>query len=452
MKRFPALSKILRWLPGALLALVVVLGIGRLVQLQLDTIYHGQRAPYLQLPSPASMTIRWQSDNDYQGIVHFGTQPDALASQVKENQPGDSHEINLQQLSPLTRYYYRLGSETSTTYGGEDYWFVTFPKTGEPVPLRFWVTGDQGKPGPVQDDVHEAMLAWVEQHPRKGRAYLDLWLTTGDNAYRSGSNKQFQKAFFEPYADILRNVPVWPTYGNHDARRSTFFDIFTFPTRAESGGLASGTEHYFSFDYGQVHFVLLDSQASDLHHDGQMANWLKKDLEASKQTWNVVVFHHPPYSKGTHHSDSPDDSDGRLHQVREQIVPILEQHDVDLVLSGHSHMYERSHFMTCHYGDSSTLKPGMILDRDRKFEKSLVKRANQGTVYTVLGSSAKVDRGALDHPVMDVAKMEAGSIVVDVNGNTLTARFINRAGDVTDKFEIKKSATLKRVTNRAGCE
>lgn len=69
---------------------------------------------------------------------------------------------------------------------------------------------------------------------------------------------------------------MWPTYGNHDARRWVFFDIFTFPTKAESGGIASSSEHYYSFDYANIHFVMLDTQDSDRDIDGKMLTWLKK--------------------------------------------------------------------------------------------------------------------------------------------------------------------------------
>jgi hypothetical protein len=138
--------------------------------------------------------------------------------------------------------------------------------------------------------------------------------------------------------------------------------------------------------------------------------------------------------------------------MRENIVPILEHYDVDLVITGHSHVYERSHFMTCHYGDSSTLKEAMLLDKDRQFEKPPGKHSNQGTVYAVVGSSSKANRGPLDHPVMDVAKSETGSMVIDVNGNELVARFINHDGAETDKFTMKKVPGMKARDNRSLCQ
>lgn len=435
-----------------LLALLLVVGSGRLIQKALDSIYHGERAPYLQMPSANAISLRWQSRQDYNGQVKLGTQPGLLNRQHLESRKEQQHELRLDKLLPLTRYYYSAGNDKQAAYQGDDYWFVTPPKSGDNVPVRFWVTGDQGNAGLIQQQVRDAMLQWLEEHPRAGRAYLDFWLTTGDNAYKSGTNEQFQQAFFEPYKDILKNIPVWPAYGNHDARRWAFFDIFSLPEQAESGGVPSGTEHYYSFDYANIHFVFLDSEASDRHQDGKMAKWLVKDLQANQQPWLVSVFHHPPYTKGSHNSDKQADSGGRMHEMREHILPILERFDVDLVLTGHSHVYERSHFMTCHYGDSSTLKNEMILDKDRVFEKSLQRRANQGTVYAVVGSSAKANNGPLDHPAMAVAKSEAGSMLIDVNGDEMVARFITDSGFETDQFVIKKVAGMKASTTRQICQ
>ena len=449
---FRRVPRSIKWLVLFLLAFIVVLSVGRLIQKTLDSIYNGERAPYLQMPSEDGMSLRWQSIAADKGQVSIGVQADALNRHFYGDGKDQHHEVRVDKLLPLTRYYYRAGNELKADYQGDDYWFITAPKTGESVATRFWVTGDQGKAGLVQQQVRDAMLQWLEENPRPGRAYLDFWLTTGDNAYRSGTNEQFQTSFFEPYKNILKNIPVWPAYGNHDARRWTFFNIFSLPEQGESGGIPSGTEHYYSFDYANIHFVFLDSESSDREVDGKMAKWLVSDLKANKQDWLIAVFHHPPYSKGSHNSDDKNDSDGRLYEMRKYIVPILERYDADLVLTGHSHVYERSHFMTCHYDESSTLKKNMILDRDRVFEKSLNHDANQGTVYAVVGSSAKAQQGPLDHPVMDVAKSEAGSMLVDVEGQQLIARFISDSGFVTDQFSIKKVKKLKVKKTRKLCQ
>lgn len=340
------MTLLLRWLRrlGLLfIALIVLYAIGRPTQIWLDGFYSGVREPYLQMMSNDAVTLRWQSEKESLGVVRFGEQLEQLDLSATDTMTDEEHEVRLTQLKPATKYFYSVGNESEEKFKGRDFWFKTAPIKKD-VPVRFWVTGDQGYANPIQNEVRDAMLGWLKQNPRTATnaPLLDLWLTTGDNAYRSGSNEQFQKGFFEPYKIILRNTPVWPVYGNHDARRWVFFDIFTFPTKAESGGFASGSEHYYSFDYANIHFVMLDTQDSEHDTDGEMLTWLKKDLQATKQQWLLTFFHHPPYSKGSHNSDNKHDSRGRLGSVRENILPVLEQSGVDVVLSGHSHMYERS--------------------------------------------------------------------------------------------------------------
>lgn len=438
------LSKFLGFL---VLALVVLYAVGRPTQIWLDGFYTGVRAPYLQMMSSDSVTLRWQSEKEFAGVVNYGLNLDQLNNIKKENVAGDEHEVRLSGLQPSTKYFYSVGDGVNTEFTGKDFWFKTAPITKENnnEPVRFWVTGDQGYPNPIQNQVRDGMLDWIKQNPRSSEnaAPLDFWITTGDNAYRSGSNKQFQVGFFEPYKAILKNTPVWPVYGNHDARRWVFFDIFTFPTKAEVGGIPSATEHYYSFDYANIHFVMLDTEKSSLNVEGEMLSWLKKDLKETKQQWLITFFHHPPYTKGSHDSDNKRDSGGRLISVRENILPILESAGVDLVLSGHSHMYERSELINCHYGNSTTFRKVMIRDNDKnhrykKKEKNI--SANSGTIYTVIGSSSKVDIGSLDHPALPHSFLEAGSMIFDINESSLKSSFINKEGKIIDQFEIIKNA------------
>ena len=439
----------------AILILLAVYAVGRPTQIWLDGFYSGVREPYLQMMSPNAVTLRWQSEKEFAGVVNYGIKPDHLNNSEKEHVIAEEHEIRLSGLKPATKYFYSVGDGINPKFKGKDFWFKTAPAKTTPAktnPVRFWVTGDQGYPNPIQNQVRDAMLGWLNENPRAdtNSPQLDFWLTTGDNAYRSGSNEQFQKGFFDPFKTILRNTPVWPAYGNHDARRWVFYDIFSFPTKAESGGVASDSEHYYSFDYANIHFVMLDTQDSDLDEDSEMLSWLKKDLQKTKQQWLIVTFHHPPYTKGSHDSDNKWRSGGRLNATRENILPILEKAGVDLVLSGHSHMYERSELINCHYGNSTTFKQTMIRDKDqnhiyKKKEKNISK--NSGTIYTVIGSSSKVDTGPLNHPAMPHSFQEAGSMIFDVNNNKLKAVFVNNKAMAIDKFEIIKN-TKEGVVKR----
>ncbi|VAX05847.1 hypothetical protein MNBD_GAMMA25-613 [hydrothermal vent metagenome] len=452
-----------------LIGLLLIYAVGRFIDVYSGSFYTGARAPYLMMPAENAITLRWQTTQSGMGLVRFGRLPEKLDQQLLESTESEQHELRLQGLMPATRYYYQIENRTDgeadqLLYRGKDYWFRTSPQAGIPQPVRFAVLGDPGYAGPVQIEVRDALLNWLKDNPRTGKpdelisTNLDLLLTTGDNAYRSGSNKQFQQGFFSPYQKILKNTPVWLAYGNHDARRWAFFDIFSFPTQAESGGLASDSENYYSFDYANVHFIMLDTQASSMSVDSEMLTWLKEDLAATQQQWIITVFHHPPYTKGSHNSDNQRDSGGRMRAVRENVLPVLEAAGVDLVLSGHSHMYERSYLLRCHYAESDSLQKNMLHDKTMGTEVAYQKPGRDGfsgTVYTVIGSSSKQDQGSLDHPAMAVSLAEAGSVVVDIDNNLMTLRFISRDGLVADQFSMQKISAMEKTVvyeNNKACQ
>lgn len=436
----------LRRLGLGFVLLLALLGLGRLGQLLLDSHISGARAPYLQMQAPDAVTLRWQSEAREVGVLRYGRTPERLDQVLREERAGTMHELRPSGLKAATRYWYALGTESEARYGADpEHWFETAPAKGQALPTRFWVLGDPGYPGPAAEAVHAAARQWWDEHPRAGRPGIDLILTTGDNAYRSGSNRQFEAGFFRPLGPQLRHTPVWPVYGNHDERRWAFFELFSFPTQGESGGLASGSERYYSFDYGAVHVLMLDSQSSDLGPDGPMALWLERDLAANRLPWTLALLHHPPYSKGSHNSDRRSDSGGRMVAVREHLLPILERGGVDLLLAGHSHMYERSHLLAGHYGPSAEFEAGMIVDAGEGGDWQRLYRKPcdgaqpaRGSLYAVVGSSSKLDNGPLDHPAMAVALREHGSLMIDIEGPRMSLRFINAEGFVSDEAVLDK--------------
>lgn len=457
------LKRAIKWSLISFLVLLLIYAVLRFYVVYTDSQIEGDRAPYLQMPSSDAMSIVWHTAEPEIGLVRYGLTPEKLDKEIKEAVASEAHELRLTGLQPAQRYYYVVGNtETIAPNGSEDHWFMTTPETGDDAAVRLWVIGDSGVPGEIGLAVREAMKTWLKDNPREGEPYLNQWLALGDNAYRSGSNQQYQAALFDAYPSILQNIPLWPVYGNHDARRWAFFDIFSLPEQAESGGVISASEHYYSFDYANIHYVMLDSQASDREPEGDMLTWLKRDLQAyqsSNQDWLIVAFHHPPYSKGTHDSDDEGDSGGRLVDMRQMALPLLEQYGVDLVLSGHSHGYERSYLMACHYGDSSQFGEANIVSRGvsaqhNNFVKT--KDAHSGTIYIVAGASAKVDNAEMNHPAMAVSMLKAGSLVIDIEGDRLISRYINMNAEVEDEFTIEKVAdeSWKKYSNASyvGCQ
>ena len=132
--------------------------------------------------------------------------------------------------------------------------------------------------------------------------------------------------------------------------------------------------------------------------------------------------------------------------MRENIVPRLEDGGVDLVLTGHSHSYERSYLLDSHYGTSSTLAAAMKKDDGNGAiggDGAYVKQpgAHQGALYAVVGSSGTLSNGQLNHPAMVTSQLEYGSMVLDVAAARLDAVFLSMTGEVLDNFTMIKSGT-----------
>jgi hypothetical protein len=402
------------------------------------------RGPYLQQGNQNSLVIRWRSSAAVVGRVRYGLSPTALTQFSDETVTRTEHFVPLTGLAPYTQYYYSVGSPADTLAGGDTvHTFRTSPTPGTAVNTRIWVLGDCGTADSNQMAVRNAYSGWT------GTRTPDLCLMLGDNAYSIGIDAQYQTAVFDMYSDFLRRMPLWSCLGNHDTNQFTdplenfaYFDLFSFPMAGECGGVPSGTEHYFSFDYGNIHFISLDSMTNDRAPNGPMATWLQADLASTARTWTIAFFHHPPYTKGTHDSDTA----GQLIEMRENFGPILEAGGVDLVLTGHSHVYERSFLVDAHYGNSTTFGPSHIKQPgdgrptgNGAYRKPLTgPRDHFGSVYIVTGSAGLTGPGTLDHPAMFVSYNRLGSFNLDIAGNQLVGTFIEADGNVTDTFTIVK--------------
>jgi hypothetical protein len=406
------------------------------------------RGPYLQMASPESMVIRWRTDVEIDALLRYGTALTNLAKSSFVDGKRLDHAVRIRGLKPNTRYFYSIGYSTNRTITGgtSDYSFTTPPPAGERKASRVWVLGDSGTGNDVQRSV---MNSYYAAHAIKP---CDLWLMLGDNAYPSGTDRQFQKNLFDIYAWVLRQKPLWPTIGNHDAYSSdsetmtgVYFDIFTLPAQGQAGGVMSGTKAYYSFDYANIHFVCLDSSDSDRSTNGAMARWLRSDMAATTQDWIVSYFHHPPYTRGGHNSDRVKGGDDRCSDMREIFIPILEQAGADLVLCGHSHDYERSYLLAGHYGNATNLAPSMVLNRgtgrpdvDGAYEKPAGRIPRSGTVYMVAGDGGQTSGGPLNHPAMWLSLNRPGSVILDFDGLEMKAQLIGDKGQLHDYFSIRK--------------
>jgi hypothetical protein len=170
-------------------------------------------------------------------------------------------------------------------------------------------------------------------------------------------------------------------------------------------------------------------------------------MAATRQDWIIAFFHHPPYTKGNPDSDLIN-GNRDLFEVRQNILPVLEAGGIDLILTGHSHDYERSQFLDGYYGTSADYDPKYLQqkgdgrpDGDGAYAKPRVRTPHAGEVIVVDGSSGKTappNKALLNHPAMVSSYLELGSLVVTVNAWQLDVTFLNERGIPRDTFRMVK--------------
>ena len=429
------------------------------------------RAPYLQLATENSIHIVWRTELAIEPTIRFGTSRNQLDQTCPADQiivrrtqkdqgklttpplhsaPDNTYqfEAKLTGLSADTAYFYAIyNGTTRLTPDDGSYLFRTHPVHGSQRDLYFWAVGDSGRGNQMQKDVHQAMVNYNEKH----KLTLDMYLHVGDMAYGSGKDPEFQANFFKIYEPTLRNTVCWPAMGNHEGYTSKgktgigpYYDAYITPTQGEAGGVPSGRESYYSYDYARTHFIVLNSHDLDRSPSATMAQWLREDLAKTslkKTDWLVAFWHHPPYTKGSHDSDK----EKQLIEMRQHIMPILESSGVDLVLTGHSHIYERSMLIDGAYDTPTTAENHVFDDGDGHvkgdgaYRKSPGLKPNQGTIQVVTGhgGTGLTRRGY--SPVMKRSILQNGSTLVHISGNTLNATMLNFKGEVVDEFQINKS-------------
>ncbi len=427
------------------------------------------RGPYLQMSNETGITIRWRTDLASVGRVTYGLSATSLTGTTSETAATTEHELRLTNLLPDQRYFYSVGTTSIVLEQTTANYFQTNPPATTKRPIRIASFGDCGVLSTNQANVLAGLLNYRGTNP------TDLWLLMGDNAY-DGDDAQFQASFFNPYRNtLLKNSTLFPIPGNHDYLNSNalaashaipYFSIFTVPANAEVGGVASGTREWYSFDYGPIHFVMLDGfgtrpvggVAKKIYDDTlnhPQAIWLKQDLAANTKKWTIAYLHFPPYTQGSHNSET----EGDLIAVRQQLSPILERFGVDMFVTGHSHVYERSFPIHDQRGpmanfaatpaayryptDASSGRYDGSANSCPYLRKSA--KQKQGTVYVVSGSAGQLSHIAAlgNHPVMAFTeKNVGGSFYMEVEDNRLDAKFIQANapsfGVVTDQFTLMK--------------
>ncbi len=437
------------------------------------------RGPYLQMGNETAITIRWRTSAATNSRVTLGTSFGTYPTVINDPASVTEHIVRVTGLTADTKYFYTIGSTTLTLQQTNTNYFITAPLGNTERKIRILAIGDCGNASANQVDAKNSFLNFI------GSENVDGMILMGDNAYNSGLDNEFQTNFFDIYKnDILKYNKLYPAPGNHDygntqansgVRNNAYYNSFTMPTAAECGGVASGTEAYYSFDIGNIHFLSLDSYGKENANTtriydttGAQVTWIKADLAANTKRWVVAYFHHPPYTKTSHTSDTEQE----LIDIREKFIRILERYGVDMVLCGHSHGYERSYLLKGFYKatpaaptlldadfkkllyttDSSTAKyDGTALSCAYKYNSGVY---NHGSVYVVSGSAGQLGGTTAGYPHDAMVYSNAtngGVFYFETDSNRLDAKFIsytapgNPTPVVRDQFTIFKD--VNKVTN-----
>lgn len=422
----------------------------------------------MHISSPSSITIRWRTDSLCTSVVRYGVSDTNLNNSFLNIAQKIDHSVTISNLSANTTYYYAVGGATIMFTTGSNYYFkmppVSNPNSEEII--RFWAVGDFSKQTIQQIQVRDAFINYTQ-----GK-YVDGWIMLGDNAYEGGFDNEYQAGLFNYYqSTILPHLPLFPVVGNHDYNNDSsfrknhnipYFTIFSFPIHGELGGIPSNNPMYYSYNYANVHFIQLDSYGFEYANGSYLSladtlspqvQWLKQDLQANTMPWTVVSFHHLPYGMGTHNTDVELD----LVAIRTNLIPILERYNVDLVLNGHDHTYQRSHFIKNHYGLEASFDSMQHIRQlsNGRYDGSpnscaYVKHqgypnaSDSGTVYVVAGSGSAAPwppQTTWPHDAMSYSNyLNNGSLLLTIQGNALLGEWIsNDTLDVVkDRFVMLK--------------
>ncbi len=246
----------------------------------------------------------------------------------------------------------------------------------EPGSVRFAVIGDTGTGEPPEYKV----AAQMERY--RARVGYRFVLMLGDNIYGGDKQKDFAVKFEKPYATLLNaGVAFYATLGNHD--NPTVERVYQ--------PFHMGDSRYYTFIQDDVQFFALDSN----YMDPAQLTWLEQQLHDSKARWKVCFFHHPLFNSGKMHGPDLD--------LRSHLMPLFVQYKVNVVFSGHEHMYER-------------LKP------------------QQGIHFFICGNSGKLEKHDLrPSPDEDAAvDTQRDFILVEIRHDSLSFETVSETGEPLD--------------------
>lgn len=278
--------------------------------------------PYLQFATTSSLIVMCETDRPCQCTVEYGLSGD-LGQKAQSQADASLHEIALTGLAQRTKYFYRVTCEQGEQKVVSP--LLTFQTAGGPDDAySFTVFGDTQRNPTITGLVAKEMWA---RRP-------DFVLHMGDVVDKGSDNTQWTDDLFLPCRDLFSRVCVYPCIGNHEANHANYYKYFALPK----------PEFYYTFHYNNAQFFVIDTNKSPQPGDEQYL-WLEQELAASSATWKICYHHHPCYT-----SDSDDYGNTFKTGVSKltdpkaaHLIPLYEKHNVDIVMNGHIHLYERTH-------------------------------------------------------------------------------------------------------------
>lgn len=260
-----------------------------------------------------TMTMSWKTDVSTASIVQYGLD-NTYGNQV-DGISGLWHHVEITGLTPDTFYHYRVGD--GTNWNNDN----TFKTGTAGNSAQFLGFGDSQSSTPARYEVINAMDPIT----------VDFSLYSGDFVEMSSEITEWYD-WFQSFAKMTKDTPFMTTMGNHEKNHSYYYEFFALP----------GVEEYYSFDYGPIHFSVLHTYWEGFEDAGgdydNQAAWLISDLEANDEaSWYVVMMHRPPFSSYPRNYEESD----WYYLINQTFVPIFEAYNVDVVLMGHEHGYER---------------------------------------------------------------------------------------------------------------
>jgi acid phosphatase type 7 len=339
------------------------------------------RAPFLQQVTSTGALVVFRSTAlapvEVEVTEPNGTVVTSAVAEAEAGFAGGTQKVAaLSGLQPATTYCYSLRGLT------ERAGFRTAPAPGSGARIRFAVWGDSGYGGSDQAILFDQIMS----------VPFDFALHAGDLAYDAGTRSQFERTVFRVYEPLLREFAFFPVSGNHEyttEKAAPYLESFVLPQNGDH-------ERYYSFDWGDVHFVGLDTERTGT----AQAEWLDADLMKNRLPWTIVFGHRPPYSSGEHGGDA---------DFQRYFVPVLEKYQVPLVLSGHEHQYERT-------------------------------KVRSGVTYIVTGGGGRGTRPVGSSSFTAFAEAVIHFLFIEIQGNRLVLHAIDGVGREFDQTVIELSA------------